>query len=425
MNASSLDSLQTAATQLARLSGPHGYRLDGDLVHLNAMFALLDSAAHERSWALQLWACPNAPTSAGDLAGHLVAEVALPPMGELADEVEHFEVSTFAWPPAGTGEHVMVMVLASGQPGQFNDVHDFAVYARRQQFAQPRLGGNVGYSVDGNRVQITVDRVENLRESDNRSGTLALELWALPSSYAGGQFEGEHLAGVEIGTIAGQSDLALSPIDLDFHAPSAGTWQVVLMLREWTAIGFVTRDFVNFGVHYVVTAPAVEETPAAVAKPAPAAVAPVAVVSPAASATVAAPVAKTAPAAVVTPTPAPAPVAEAKSATTVAARSPLAPAALVAPAAVVARPAAPVAEKPVEPVTKKTAGTETAKAPTKSTTLSVNTAPVEALAEVDGLNLKLAQGIARKRPFTSLDDLRSVKGLGPKILAKIRARLRL
>src|SRR5271156_6186858 len=106
MKVSSLENtlIQTPAIQLARLSGPHGYRFDDDTVHLNAMFALLDSAAHECSWALQLWACPSAPASAAGLAGHIIAEVSLPPMAELADEVEHF----------------MVLVLASGRPGEFN-----------------------------------------------------------------------------------------------------------------------------------------------------------------------------------------------------------------------------------------------------------------------------------------------------------------
>src|SRR5665213_641594 len=105
MKAMSLEnsSVQTFAVQLARLSGPHGYRFDGDTVHLNAMFALLDPAAHECSWALQLRACPSAPASARDLAGHIVAEVSLPPMSELADEVEHFDISAIAWPPAGAG----------------------------------------------------------------------------------------------------------------------------------------------------------------------------------------------------------------------------------------------------------------------------------------------------------------------------------
>src|SRR5580658_4239407 len=100
MKVSSLENnaVQTPSAQLARLSGPHGYRLDGDAVQINAMFALLDAAAHDRSWALQLWACPSAPASTSDLAGHVVAEVPLPPMGELADEIEHFEVTAFALP---------------------------------------------------------------------------------------------------------------------------------------------------------------------------------------------------------------------------------------------------------------------------------------------------------------------------------------
>src|SRR5580658_1839166 len=226
--------VQTAAVQLARLSGPHGYRFEGDTVHLNAMFALLDPAAHERSWALQLWACPSAPVSARDLAGHIVAEVPLPPMGELADESEHFEVSAFAWPPAGAGEHVMVLVLASGRPGHFNDIHDLAVYARREEFVQPRLGGNAGYRIEGSSVQISVERVENPRPAGNRSGTLSLELWALPAPFAGGRFQGRHLAGVEIGSVHGRSERALQPVDLAFTPPPAGTWQIVLMLREWT-----------------------------------------------------------------------------------------------------------------------------------------------------------------------------------------------
>jgi hypothetical protein len=332
---------QTAAIQLARLSGPHGYRFDGDTVHLNAMFALLDPAAHERSWALQLWACPGTPSSTEDLAGHVVAEVPLPPMGELADETEHFEVRSFAAPPAGAGEYVMVLVLASGRGGQFNEVHDFAAYPRREAFIQPRMIGNVGYRIDGSRVQISVERVENPRPEGNRSGTLSLELWALPARFTTGRFQGHHLAGVEVGSINGQDQWALQPMDLAFNPPPQGKWQIVLMLREWTESGFLTRDFANFAVPFV-TAPVVEKAPAKE-------------------------IAKTL-----------APVAPAK---------------------------APAAASPKG--------------------VSVNTAAVGQLAAVKGLTPKLAEGIVKKRPFASLDELRSVKGLGDKILAKIRSSLRL
>ncbi len=374
------NSVQTPAVQLARFHGPHGYRLDGDTIHLNAMFALLHPAAHQRSWALQLWACPSAPSSAQDLAGHIVAEVALPPMAELADEIEHFDVSAFARPPAGAAEHVMVLVLAAGQPGQFRDVHDFAVYSRREQFVQPRLGGNVGYRIDGARVQISVDRVENPRPSANRSGTLSLELWALPVPFAGGFFQGHHLAGVEIGTVHGQNELALQPIDLALTQPPAGTWHFALMLREWTAAGFVTRDFANFATPFI-NAPVVNNTCVAVVPT------------------------KTAAAA---PAKAPAP-------TALAAKAPmpiLAPVTVKAPAPEISKPVA-------------------AAAPAKTTIdanikgVSVNTARVEELAAVKGLSKKVAEDIVKHRPFASLDDLRRVKGLGAKILAKVRSSLKI
>ncbi|HEV7926542.1 MAG TPA: helix-hairpin-helix domain-containing protein [Verrucomicrobiae bacterium] len=379
-------SVQTPSVRLARLPGPHGYRFDGDTVHLNAMFALLDPAAHERSWALQLWACPCAPVSAQDLVGRIVAEVALPPIGELADEIEHFEVSAFARPPAGGGEHVMVLVLAAGRPGQFNDVHDFAIFLHRQQFVQPRMNGNVGYRIDGARVQISVDRVENPRVGTNRSGTLSLELWALPASFAGGNFLGHHLAGVEIGSISGQNEMALQAIDLAFTQPPAGTWQIVLMLREWTAAGFVTRDFTNFATPFV-SAQAIDK-----------------------------------PSVAVVPAKSIAPVA-AKTPVTVAANIPPAvgdrtPAPVIAPAP--AKASAAEATKAVAPaLPARKSGDATSKC------IAVNTAGVEELAAVKGLSRKLAKGIVEKRPFASLDDLLHVKGLGAKTLAKIRSSLKL
>ncbi|MGO8697271.1 MAG: ComEA family DNA-binding protein [Limisphaerales bacterium] len=361
-------SVQSPALQLARLSGPHGYRFDGDTVHLNARFMLLNPAAHDRSWALQLWACPSAPASASDLAGHLVAEASLPPMGEIADDTEHIDISAPAWPPAGTGEHVMVLVLAAGRPDQFNDIHDLAFYSRSQSFIQPRMTGTVGYRVEGARVQISFGRIENPHAVSNRSGTLSLELWALPAPFAGGRFQGHHLAGVEIGFVNGGSELLLQPIDLAFTPPTAGKWHIVLMLREWTAAGFVTRDFTNFAVPFV--SEAVVEKPVSVPAP----------------------------------QKSPIPIVE----------KPVLPAA--------ARTATPEVKKPIAPVLP-----SPALAPVKDSVkcVSVNSARPEELAAVKGLSLKLAEGIVKKRPFTSLEELRQVKGLGASLLAKIRSNLKL
>ncbi|MGD0815949.1 MAG: helix-hairpin-helix domain-containing protein [Verrucomicrobiota bacterium] len=358
-------SVHTPAVQLARLSGSHGYRFDGDTVHLNAMFALLNPVAQERSWALQLWACPSAPASTRDLAGHMVAQVALPPMAELADEIEHFDVSTAAWPPVSAGKYVMVLVLASGRPGQFDDVHDLAVYPRHEQFIQPRMSGDASYRLNGARVQISVGRVENPRAASNRSGTLSLELWALSAPFAGGRFQGHHLAGVEIGSVNGQSELMLQPIDLLFTPPPAGNWHIVLMLREWTAAGFVTRDFTNFATRFV-----------------------------------SAPVA------------APARAAMAGKPTVPVASKPVPPIVANAPESEIPKAAMPVppARSPVE---------------ASSNGASVNTARVEELAAVKGLSAKLAASIVKQRPFASLDDLRRVKGFSASMLAKVRSSLKL
>ena len=411
--------IETPAIQLARLSGSHGYRFEADTVHLNAMFALRDAAAHELSWALQLWACPSAPASARELAGHIVAEVALPPMAELADETEHFEVSALARPPAGGGEQVMVLVLASGRSGQFNDVHDLVVYPRREQFIEPRMRGSVGYRIQGARVQLSVERVENPRSASNRSGTLSLELRALPARCAGGRFQGHHLAGVEIGSVNGESERALQPIDLPFAAPPAGHWQIVLMLREWTAGGFVTRDFANFAAPFI-SAPVVERAPAPVVEKRSVPVVETAVAPRVAS--VAAPVTARAPAPEVVKAAAPA----------APAKAPVAARALAPEVAKVAAPVAPakgpVAARALAPeVARVAAPAALAKAPADASArlVSVNTARVEELAAVTGLSTKLAQGIIRKRPFVSLEDLGRVKGLGANLLAKVRSSLKL
>jgi DNA uptake protein ComE-like DNA-binding protein len=153
------------------------------------------------------------------------------------------------------------------------------------------------------------------------------------------------------------------------------------MLREWTANGFVTRDFANFAVPFV-SAPIVEKAPAPVAaKP-------------------------------VVPTPE-------KAATQVVAIAP-------APVAVAPMTTVPPVAKPAAPATP-AALTAPAKAPAVVVPkgVSVNTAPLAELAAVPGLSTKLAEGIVKKRPFTSLDELGRVKGFGEKLLAKVRSSLRL
>jgi competence ComEA-like helix-hairpin-helix protein len=328
-------STNVVCQSLARLGAAHGYRFAADTVHLNAMFTVLDPAAHQRAWALQLWACPAVPATAAELAGQLVAEIPLPPIGELADDTHGFEVSTNALVPAGFGEQVMVLVLAADCAGASGEVQDFAVYPRREQFFQPRLAGNVGFLIKRDRMTLEVERIENPRDAANVSGTLALELWALNEPYRGGRFQGAPLAGVALDPLAGQFEYRHRSFELPFTPPPAGVWNLVLMLREWTANGYVTRDFTNFALPLTVAAPTVEtrgETK-------------------------------------------PQPVAAARE--------------------------------------------------NEPTTVSINSASRNELVAVKGLPPKVAEGIVSKRPFSSVDELVKVKGMGARLLAKLRSRLRL
>jgi competence ComEA-like helix-hairpin-helix protein len=55
--------------------------------------------------------------------------------------------------------------------------------------------------------------------------------------------------------------------------------------------------------------------------------------------------------------------------------------------------------------------------------VDVNRASAEELASLDGIGPKLAQRIMAARPFTSIEDLARVRGIGRRRMARLRARL--
>jgi DNA uptake protein ComE-like DNA-binding protein len=235
----------------------------------------------------------------------------------------------------------------------------------------------VGYRIEGNRVEVNVERIENPRALNNLSGSLALELWALNAPYQGGAFEGQAVAGVILGSLAGQAEWVNQSLDLSYNRPAAGQWFYTLMLREWTAAGFITRDFTNF------TTPVTIESEG--------------------KAVEAAKLEAKAPAEVKSETKASEPMVKAA----------------VEVKAVTPKPVAKAGETDV----KKSKATK--KSATTAGQVSINTASKEQLIAVKGLPEKVAEGIIAKRPFTVLDEVQKVKGMGAKLLAKLRSQLRL
>ena len=233
----------------------NGYTITGDQIHLSADLNILDSEhATSAAWALQLWAL-DTPFVGGELSGVKVAEIRLDPLPETAPPSIAVAGSTFVMPPAGVRDWAMLMVLAAGEDGDFQHIHAFANYPRPERFALPRILGKVGYQLTEDQIELTVDAIQNPRDPANMSGTLSLELWALTTPYAGGTFDGIPLAGVVIGSLPGQGQ----QLDLRTTAHRTptppGSWSLVLMLREWTLAGYVTRDYANFETLYTGEAP--------------------------------------------------------------------------------------------------------------------------------------------------------------------------
>ena len=150
--------------------------------------------------------------------------------------------STNALPPAGQDAHVLSLVLVSNSGDGAECVEDFAHYPQPVGFVQPRMKGTVCCSFTGDLINFDLACIENPRPAENLSGTLALELWVLDVPYTGGDWAGVPVASLVLGTLGGQNSW------LDWQvashaAPLPADGQLVLMLREWTPAGYVTRDY--------------------------------------------------------------------------------------------------------------------------------------------------------------------------------------
>lgn len=348
----------SSASLQSHLGAKHGYRFDGDFVQINAEvnFAAADLAAGN-AWALQLWSSEQGFTAG--LNGVKVAELAIEPRagGILADAQSH------AMPPAGAAAQVLALALvafaADGQPL----LRDLAVYPGPEIFFQPRLAGQVSCTLVDASVELAIETISNPRVAGNLSGTLCLEVWALEAPYAGGSWAGSPVASLVLGVLAGDSAWT----DCRFTVPAAlpeGGAALTVMLREWTPAGYVTRDYRNF-----------------------AAVPLLAEVAPAAAVDML-------------------PLVESKVA--VAEK----PGKMVkASAADLKKDTLEGTEKPV----KKVVG---AKVAVKK--VSVNKASESELLAVKGLPPSVARAIIAARPFATLEDVCRAKGMGPKMLAKLR-----
>ncbi|NTV71186.1 MAG: helix-hairpin-helix domain-containing protein [Azonexaceae bacterium] len=348
-----------SGTALASIGETHGYCFDGDSVQINAELTFSDAALS----AASQWALQLWSSVSGfpdkQLAGVKVAELAVYP----AAGYQSLAATVAAMPPAGTDDQEMALALVFWGENGLPSVADLAVYPVAESFVQPKLSGNVTCALADGMATLTVDAIENPRAEDNLSGTLALEVWALDEPYAGGSWQGIPVASMILGVLGGGQQLS----DCNFVVPAAapeGPGVLTLMLREWGPAGYVTRDYCNLSL----------EVPAkSKAKP----------------------------------------KAAAKKAT----------AKEEAPKEKSTKVKAKAEPKPVAKESKVPAkAAKAAKAPVAKG-IAVNSASEADLLAIKGLSATVVKAIIASRPHASLDDLGSVKGVGPKLLAKLRDEL--
>jgi len=356
--------------QPVQIGSRHGYRIDGDVVHLNAELSV--PPYHPGgSWALELWASEHG-SRGGELSGAKLGEVQFDLPTPLAPHTHRVEAQTPARLPLQGVAHTMLLALVE-LDGSERRVHDVASYPALETFPAPHFEGAVGYQIRGHEVALQAAAVANPRAASNRSGTLSLELWASPqgSELAPESGGGVCMASAQLPPIAGGESALELECRAAFNEPPPGSFTLELLLREWTqAFGYVTRDRRGFDLMYHVAAPE-RVSPA---EPVAAVAAPEAVVEPVK--------------AVVEPVKA-----------------------VVEPVKAVVAPQA-RAPQSVPPAAASVA---------RSRVVSIQTASVEELARVKGLNLKIAKEIVKARPFAALEDLLRVHGVGRKTFDKIRA----
>ena len=161
--------------------------------------------------------------------------------------------------PAGHSSYALsLVVVETGDTGVTE--HDCILFPNPTVFDLPQLSGAASVSLQADNIQLTVPGLFNPRPSGSLSGSLTLALWALPQPYQGGAFTGVLIGQQDLGQLAGQDTLGEQDFTLPLPQALAGDWVLTLMLREWTASGYLTRDYQTLPGVLPVAAAAIAET---------------------------------------------------------------------------------------------------------------------------------------------------------------------
>jgi hypothetical protein len=111
------------------------------------------------------------------------------------------------------------------------------------------MQGQIGYSTQGSNLTMRVDRIQN--DGDATSGTIRLELWAMPQHYANGLPVGSRNLGIFTfsNMLAPGGGLTGVNVSTTYTSPPNGSYYVAMLLSEFTGgsgTGYTIRDSIEF-----------------------------------------------------------------------------------------------------------------------------------------------------------------------------------
>jgi competence ComEA-like helix-hairpin-helix protein len=240
----------TSVPSPIRFAGQQSYTLHEEQVALRAELAAPPGFCATLS--LQLWATrlDNAAIAIK------VAELAVPSYSGDASGLLTVQGDAPLSLPAGQFAWVLSLALVeTGESGALE--RDRIGFSLPTVFELPKLSGGITGEPDAGGLRLTLPGVYNPRPAGSLSGSLAVALWALPHAYEGGAFTGVLLGQQDLGQLAGQAALAEQCVHFPLPLSLAGDWVLTVMLREWTAGGWLTRDYQTLPP-VLAAAPAVE-----------------------------------------------------------------------------------------------------------------------------------------------------------------------
>lgn len=375
----------SAPTLTTTLAGDAFYRIEGDSLYFGSRL----TAPNATNMLLQVHA---QDLGAKDAKPQIIASARVSQTAAAAAQV------TCCAPlqaPASQKFYQLALVALAEEDGELTEL-DRVTFAQTQQFPSLALEGAVDVQLRDDQAAVSVARVRNLRQPELLSGSISIELWATKEPYSGGKPEGHWLGGMNLGQLLGQNSFESLQFNLEQLQRPEGGWAMSLLLREWNGFEMITRD-------YRALPPLLASTVVSLADAK--AEAKIDTKIEAKTEAKAEPKAE--------------PKAEAEAPATSASEPETAAPKATAAAKTTAAPATAAPAKAEAP-----AKTE---APAKAliSLPSVNTSDAETLMLVKGISPRLAKLIVQGRPYEQLSDLSKVRGIGMKMVNKLRDQITL